>query len=70
LRILRDIAQESVHRLCVFEEIVERKLARAYRETRLARAIVFLLDPENAWITGQVLAVDGGLSRVRPKMKA
>jgi 3-oxoacyl-[acyl-carrier protein] reductase len=36
----------------------------------VARAIVFLLDPANNWITGQVLAVDGGLSRVRPKMKA
>lgn len=35
----------------------------------IARAIVFLLDPKNNWITGQVFAVDGGLSRVRPKMK-
>lgn len=36
----------------------------------IARAIIFLLLPENNWITGQVLAVDGGLSRVRPKLKA
>jgi NAD(P)-dependent dehydrogenase (short-subunit alcohol dehydrogenase family) len=36
----------------------------------VARAIAFLLDPMNNWITGQVLAVDGGLSRVRPKLKA
>lgn len=35
----------------------------------IARAIIFLLDPKNNWITGQVLAVDGGLSKVRPKMK-
>jgi NAD(P)-dependent dehydrogenase (short-subunit alcohol dehydrogenase family) len=35
----------------------------------IARAIVFLLNPENNWITGQVFPVDGGLSRVRPKMK-
>jgi NAD(P)-dependent dehydrogenase (short-subunit alcohol dehydrogenase family) len=35
----------------------------------IARAIIFLLDPKNNWITGQVLAVDEGLSRVRPKMK-
>jgi NAD(P)-dependent dehydrogenase (short-subunit alcohol dehydrogenase family) len=36
----------------------------------IARAIAFLLAPDNDWITGQVLAVDGGLSRVRPKKKA
>lgn len=36
----------------------------------IARAIVFLLTPDNDWITGQVLAVDGGLSRVRGKIKA
>lgn len=36
----------------------------------IARAIAFLSDPANDWITGQVLAVDGGLSRVRPKAKA
>jgi NAD(P)-dependent dehydrogenase (short-subunit alcohol dehydrogenase family) len=35
----------------------------------IARAIVFLLDPANDWITGQILAVDGGLSRVRPRMR-
>jgi NAD(P)-dependent dehydrogenase (short-subunit alcohol dehydrogenase family) len=35
----------------------------------IARAIVFLLDPKNNWITAQVLAVDGGLSKVRQKMK-
>ncbi len=36
----------------------------------VARAICFLLDPANSWITGQVLAVDGGLSAVRPKARA
>lgn len=35
----------------------------------VAQAILFFLNPENSWITGQVLAVDGGLSRVRPKLK-
>lgn len=35
----------------------------------IAQAIVFLLNPENNWITGQVISVDGGLSKVRPKMK-
>ena len=45
-------------------------LGRLGRPEDIARAIVFLLDPANSWITGQVLAVDGGLSRVRPRMKA
>jgi NAD(P)-dependent dehydrogenase (short-subunit alcohol dehydrogenase family) len=35
----------------------------------VGRAVAFLLDPANDWITGQVLAVDGGLARVRPRMK-
>lgn len=45
-------------------------LGRLGKPDDVARAIAFLLDPANNWITGQVLAVDGGLSRVRPKMKA
>ena len=45
-------------------------LGRLGKPEDIARAIVFLLDPVNSWITGQVLGVDGGLSRVRPKMKA
>lgn len=44
-------------------------LGRLGKSDDVARAIVFLLDPLNSWITGQVLAVDGGLSRVRPKIK-
>lgn len=35
----------------------------------IAKAILFFLDPENNWITGQVLAADGGLSSIRPKLK-
>jgi NAD(P)-dependent dehydrogenase (short-subunit alcohol dehydrogenase family) len=35
----------------------------------IARAILFFLNPENSWITGQVLGVDGGLSSVRPKVR-
>jgi NAD(P)-dependent dehydrogenase (short-subunit alcohol dehydrogenase family) len=45
-------------------------LGRLGKAEDVARAIVFLLDPENDWITGQVLAVDGGLSSVRPKMRS
>jgi NAD(P)-dependent dehydrogenase (short-subunit alcohol dehydrogenase family) len=44
-------------------------LGRLGKAEDVARAIVFLLDPANNWITGQVIAVDGGLSRVRPKLK-
>ena len=33
----------------------------------LGRAIEFLLLPENSWITGQVLAVDGGMGTVWPR---
>lgn len=35
----------------------------------VARAAAFLLDPQNNWITGQIIGIDGGLSSVRPKMK-
>ncbi len=45
-------------------------LGRLGKAVDVARAITFMLSPENDWITGQVLAVDGGLSRVRPKAKA
>jgi len=44
-------------------------LGRLGKPEDVARAIVFLLDPANDWITGQVLAVDGGLSSVRPKTR-
>ncbi|ESQ75075.1 SDR family NAD(P)-dependent oxidoreductase [Asticcacaulis sp. AC402] len=44
-------------------------LGRIGQPQDAARAIVFLLDPANDWITGQVLGVDGGLGSVRPKMK-
>ncbi len=30
-----------------------------------ANAAMFLLSPESSWITGQILAVDGGLSAIR-----
>jgi NAD(P)-dependent dehydrogenase (short-subunit alcohol dehydrogenase family) len=31
----------------------------------VARVIALLLDPRNTWITGQVIGVDGGLSRLK-----
>lgn len=35
----------------------------------VARAIAFLLHPDNSWITGQTIGVDGGLSSVMSKTK-
>jgi 3-oxoacyl-[acyl-carrier protein] reductase len=40
-------------------------LGRIGQPDDIARAIAFLLSAESAWTTGQVLGVDGGLSRVR-----
>jgi len=40
-------------------------LGRIGEADEVAAAIAFLLDPENSWITGQVLGVDGGLGSVR-----
>lgn len=42
-------------------------LGRLGEPEDVAAAIVFLLDPANSWITGQVIGVDGGLGSVRPK---
>lgn len=44
-------------------------LGRLGKPEDVARAIVFLLDPQNNWITGQIIGIDGGLSRVHPKIK-
>jgi NAD(P)-dependent dehydrogenase (short-subunit alcohol dehydrogenase family) len=44
-------------------------LNRIGKPKDIVNAILFLLNPENDFITGQVLAVDGGLSRVRPRIK-
>lgn len=35
----------------------------------IAAGILFFLNPDNDWVTGQILAIDGGLSRIHPKMK-
>lgn len=44
-------------------------LGRLGEPDDVARAVEFLLDPANAWITGQVLGVDGGLGSLRPRQK-
>ena len=42
-------------------------LNRIGKPEDIASMIDFLLDPSNAWITGQVFGVDGGLGTVRAK---
>jgi len=44
-------------------------LGRLGKADEIARAIVFFLLPENSWISGQRLAVDGGLSRIKSRVK-
>ncbi len=45
-------------------------LGRLGRPEDVASAIAWLLDPANDWVTGQVLAVDGGLGSVRVPTRA
>jgi 3-oxoacyl-[acyl-carrier protein] reductase len=44
-------------------------LGRLGEPDDIAKAIAWLLDSENNWITGQTIAVDGGLSAVVPRTK-
>ncbi len=36
----------------------------------ISRAIQWLIDPDNSWVTGQVIGVDGGLSKLRTRSGA
>ena len=40
-------------------------LGRLGEPDDIARAVIFLLDPCNTWITGQVFSIDGGLSSLK-----
>ena len=42
-------------------------LGRIGRPDDVASAIAWALDPEQSWVTGQTIGVDGGLSRVRSR---
>jgi len=42
-------------------------LGRLGQPDDIARAVCWLLDPAQTWVTGQVLGVDGGLGRVQPR---
>ncbi len=44
-------------------------LGRLGNADEVARSIAWLLSPDQSWITGQTLAVDGGLSTLRTKAR-
>lgn len=45
-------------------------LGRIGEPEDVASAIAWLLDPEQSWVTGQVIGIDGGLATVRPRVKS
>ncbi len=44
-------------------------LGRLGEPSDIAAAIAYLLGPESAWVTGQTIGVDGGLSTLRPPVR-
>lgn len=44
-------------------------LGRLGEPEQIASIIAWLIEPENDWITGQVIGVDGGLGSVQPRRK-
>lgn len=44
-------------------------LGRFGQPDEVARALAWLVDGDNDWVTGQVLGVDGGLGRVRTRVR-
>ena len=49
--------------------IAMHSLGRIGTTRDIVNGVIFLLNPLNNWITGQVLAIDGGLSVVHPRAK-
>lgn len=43
-------------------------LGRIGEPSDIAASLDYFLDPSNSWITGQIVAVDGGLSTLRPRI--
>lgn len=44
-------------------------LGRLGQPAHIVSAIAWLLDPANDWITGDVMHIDGGLSKIQPRRK-
>lgn len=42
-------------------------LGRIGEPNEVASAVAWLLDPEQKWVTGQVIGVDGGLASVQAR---
>ena len=42
-------------------------LGRIGEPNEVASAVAWLLDPEQKWVTGQIIGVDGGLARVQAR---
>jgi NAD(P)-dependent dehydrogenase (short-subunit alcohol dehydrogenase family) len=43
-------------------------LGRLGEPDDVANAILWFLSPRQSWVTGQVLAVDGGLTSIQPRV--
>ena len=43
-------------------------LGRIGESSDVASLMAWLLDPKQAWVTGQVFGVDGGLDTVHPRL--
>lgn len=44
-------------------------LGRLGEPGEIASFIAWLLNPENSWITGQVIGIDGGLATLTPRQR-
>lgn len=51
---------QNPHSLAI--SLAAHPLGRVGKPEEIARVIAFLLDPDNSWITGQIITIDGGLS--------
>ena len=64
VRLWREMSQTE---LAEKASLAMHPLGRLGEPGDVARAIAFLLDPAQDWITGQVLGVDGGLADVKSR---